>query len=148
MPYMVPFNRVSRKNTPARYDSVNSMIDDFFGDFWSPAWEGAIESFKMDVQEKDDLYLIEADLPGVNKDEISLELEEDILRIQVKREESTEEKQDNYLHKERKVSSMSRSLRLHNVKSEDIEAKLENGVLTITMPKVSKDEKVKQIDIS
>lgn len=147
MTHMVPFSRVRKKNTPARYSSMSNMIDDFFDDMWYPDWDYSNENFKMDVQDKDTFYLIEADLPGISKDEIKLELDENFLTIQVKREESTEEKKDNYVHKERTFSSMSRSIRLRDVKSEEIVAKLENGVLSISIPKTEKREKVKQIDI-
>jgi len=146
MTYMIPFNRPSRKTVPVRYNSVSNMIDDFFSDMWSPSMNTQ-SSFKIDVQDKDSSYLIEADLPGVNKDEINLELEENTLRIQVKREETAEEEQGSYIHKERKYSSMSRSIYLRDVKADEIDAKLENGVLTVSVPKIAKSEKIRQIEI-
>ena len=146
MTYMIPTRRVKR-NTPVRYTGFNSLFDDFFSDMWTPALSNG-DSFKMDVKNTEDAYLVEADMPGVNKDEISLELEENVLTIQVKREEATEETEANYVHRERKVSSMSRSIRLRDVNADEIDAKLENGVLTVTLPKTDKSERVKQISVN
>lgn len=148
MTYMIPVGRTSRKTAPVRYTNVSNIFDDFFSDMWSPSVSHSSETFKMDIQDNDSSYLVEADLPGVNKDEINLQLEENVLTIQVSREESEEQEQNNYVRRERKFSSMNRSIRLADVKSEEIDAKLENGVLIITVPKVSKSEKVKQIEIN
>lgn len=148
MTYMIPVGRANRKTTPVRYSSVSNMFDDFFSDMWSPSVSHSDETFKMDIQDNDSSYLVEADLPGINKDEINLQLEENTLTIQVNREESDEQDQNNYVRRERKFSSMSRSIRLPDVKSEDIDAKLENGVLTVTVPKMTKAEKVTQIEIN
>ena len=148
MTYMIPVGRTNRKTVPVRYTNVSNIFDDFFSDMWSPSVSHSSETFKMDIQDNDSSYLVEADLPGVNKDEINLQLEENVLTIQVSREESDEQEQNNYVRRERKISSMNRSIRLADVKSDEIDAKLENGVLIITVPKVSKSEKVKQIEIN
>lgn len=98
-------------------------------------------SFKVDVEETPEEYKILADLPGVKKEEISLSLEDGKLTISVEREENIEDEKKSYLHKERRVSSMSRTLHLDHADSEQTSAKLEEGVLRIT---VSKDKKVDQ----
>lgn len=148
MTYMIPVGRANRKASPVRYNGVNRMFDEFFSDMLSPSLSYSRETFKMDIQDNDSSYLVEADLPGVSKNEIKLALEENILTIEVEREQLSEEIQTNYVRKERKLSAMSRSIRLPDVKSEDIDAKLENGVLTVTVPKITKAEKVTQIEIN
>jgi len=147
MTNMIPLNRRSSRVVPFEIASVGNMLDGFFNDMWSPTLSVSKDTFKVDVQDNDETYVIEADMPGISKDEISLELRENTLSINVKREEVTEETDKNYVHKERRFESMGRNIYLRDVKNEDIEAKLENGVLTITVPKVSEAQKVKQIDI-
>ncbi len=147
MTNLVPFNQRTRRIAPFEINNFSDMLDDFFTDMWSPRMDFSKDTFKIDVQDNETDYLIEADMPGIEKDEISLEMKENTLCISVnKSEEKTEEKK-NYVHKERRVSSMSRSVYLRDVKQDEIEAKLENGVLQITVPKVEQADKVKQISI-
>lgn len=145
MTYMIPTGRAHRKAVPV---NVNRMFDAFFSDTFSPSPNYTGETFKMDIQDNDSSYLVEADLPGISKDEVKLELEENVLTIQVSKEQPNDEVQGNYVRKERQTSSMSRSIRLPDAKSEKIDAKLENGVLVVTVPKVTKEEKVTQIEIN
>jgi len=148
MTSMIPFNRVNKRIVPFEINNINSVLDDFFSDMWSPKLDYSTDTFKMDVQDMEESFVIEAEMPGIQKDEINLEMEENTLRIEVKREELKEENEKNYVHKERKFTSMSRKIYLRDVKQYEIDAKLENGVLTITVPKVERAEKVKQIDIN
>lgn len=148
MTSMIPFNRVNKRIVPFEINNINSVLDDFFSDMWSPKLDYSTDTFKMDVQDMEESFVIEAEMPGIQKDEINLEMEENTLRIEVKREELKEENEKNYVHKERKFTSMSRKIYLRDVKEDEIDAKLENGVLTITVPKVERAEKVKQIDIN
>ena len=148
MTSMIPFNRVNKRIVPFEINNINSVLDDFFSDMWSPKLDYSTDTFKMDVQDMEESFVIEAEMPGIQKDEINLEMEENTLRIEVKREEIKEENEKNYVHKERKFTSMSRKIYLRDVKEDEIDAKLENGVLTITVPKVERAEKVKQIDIN
>jgi len=148
MTSMIPFNRVNKRIVPFEINNINSVLDDFFSDMWSPKLDYSTDTFKMDVQDMEESFVIEAEMPGIQKDEINLEMEENTLRIEVKREELKEENEKNYVHKERKFTSMSRKIYLRDVKEDEIDAKLENGVLTITVPKVERTERVKQIDIN
>ena len=69
------------------------------------------------------------------------------MTISVQREENIKEEKKNYVHRERRFSSMSRSLYLDDAKSTGIKAKLENGVLSIKVPKENKPNKSVKIDI-
>ncbi|MDD2397659.1 MAG: Hsp20/alpha crystallin family protein, partial [Tissierellia bacterium] len=104
-------------------------------------------TFKIDVQENDNEYVVEAELPGVNKDEVNIEMNEGRLSISIQREEIKDEENKNYVHKERRYSSMSRSIYLDEAKSEGIKASLENGVLNIIVPKETKPNNSIKIDI-
>ncbi len=144
MTSLVPFNQ---RNTRIAPFEISNMLDDFFSDMWSPRWDFSKDTFKIDVQDNEEAYVIEADMPGVEKDEIGLEMRENTLCISVNKSEEKNEENKNYVHKERKFSSMSRSVYLRDIKQDEIDAKLENGVLKITVPKVEQSEKVKQISI-
>ena len=90
----------------------------------------------VDILEADDRYLIEADLPGVSKDDLQVEFEKGRLSIQAKRQrEESDDLQD--LHRERSATaSFTRSFRLgKDVDADQIEARLRDGVLRLTVPK-------------
>jgi HSP20 family protein len=90
---------------------------------------------KVDIKETDKEYIVEAEIPGVDKKDIQLELHDDLLTIQVQRNEQLDVENNNYIRKERRTSSMSRSFYVENVKQEDVTAKYENGILSIVLPK-------------
>ena len=101
----------------------------------------------MDVQDKEDEYLVEAELPGVNKEQIYLDLNDGRLNISVNREEEIQEENRNYIHRERRTRSMSRSIYLDQAKSEGIKARLRDGVLSIRIPKEKGAQNRKRIEI-
>lgn len=136
---LVPFNRKNKLIGPS-FEDFYGMLDDFFSDDIVPRRSLIRDTFKLDVEEKDKEYVIEAELPGVKKEEVSLEINEGHLRISIKREETIDEEKRNFVHKERRYSSMTRSIYLKDAKSEDIKAKLDNGVLYITVPKKESDK--------
>ena len=80
----------------------------------------------------------EASLAPVPKKDINVELNDGKLTISITRDESSETKKKNFIHKERRYNSMSRSIYLEDSKPDAIKAKLENGVLKIIVPKVEK----------
>lgn len=144
---LVPFNR---KNTGLRstgFDDFYNMLDDFFSDTWSPRRTFERDTFKINVQQNDTEYLIEAELPGVNKEEIDVDLNDGRLNISVKREEAINEEKKNYIHKESRYCSMSRSVYLADADPKGIKAKLDNGVLNITVPRQEKAAKIEKVQI-
>ena len=143
---LVPFNRKSALNTG--FSDFHDMLDDFFNIGWPAQRNLMNDTFKMDVEETEKDYLITAELPGIAKEEIGLDLSEGRLAISVRREESKNEEKRNFIHKERRVASMSRSVYLSDADPESITAKLENGVLCVTVPKQEKSRKARKIDIA
>lgn len=144
----LPSNRKNRNLVSKDFDDFGdfyNLVDDFFN--WPSRKNFMKNTFKVDVEEDKDKYLVEAELPGVGKDEVNIEMNEGSLNISVKREENINEEKKNYIHKERRYSSMSRSIYLEDAKSEGIKANLENGVLKITVPKESKPNNSVKIDI-
>ena len=96
---------------------------------------------KTDIKEKKDKYLIDVDLPGYEKENIKLDVEDGYLTVYANIESNKEEKEDGkFVRKERYMGSCSRSFYVgDNVESEDIKASFKNGTLRIEMPK--KEEK-------
>ncbi len=93
-------------------------------------------SISIDVEDADDAYVVTADLPGFERDDIEVQVENNTLTLRATREESTEEEETDYLHRERSTASLSRSVTLPDpVAESDASASYNNGVLTVTLPK-------------
>jgi HSP20 family protein len=94
---------------------------------------------KLDMIENDDNWVLVADLPGVSKDEINVEIENGMLTISA---EKKKVKTDAKLHRQERMYGMvSRSISLPQDASEDINAKYNEGVLTITLNKTTEEDK-------
>ena len=144
---LVPFNRRNTGLLSTGFDDFYNMLDDFFSDSWSPRRSLERDTFKINVQQNDGEYLVDAELPGVNKEEIDLDLNDGRLTISVKREEKINEEKKNYIHRESRYASMSRSVYLADADSKGIKAKLDNGLLSITVPRREKTVKAEKIEI-
>ena len=118
--------------------------EDLFDDFMrfptrrEPDWSKAL--MKTDIQEKGEDYQLEVELPGYAKDEVKLHLKDGNLTIEARKEQKEEKAEEGkYLRRERFVGSCSRTFFVGKaMKEEDIHAKFEAGVLTITFPKEAK----------
>jgi HSP20 family protein len=87
----------------------------------------------VDLVKKDDALVLRADLPGIEPDDVKVE--GDVLTVSGEHKEETEEEKDNYMRRERRYGSFSRSMTLpRGVTADDIEATSENGVLELTIP--------------
>lgn len=135
----------TRNAAPARY--VSPFNDEFFRSFFS---ENAAPAMKVDVEDKGDSYLLLTDLPGMKKEDVRISVEDGVLTIAVEqKEEKNEENKDrNYVFRERRSTSMSRSFSLEGVNEEGITAEYTDGVLHLNLPKETQTvEKVKMIEI-
>lgn len=142
---MVPFSR--RGNLPRRDDffGVDRFFDEFFNDPFFAGWN---TPFRADIRETDKEWIIDAELPGVDKDSINIEVEDGYLTISVEQNEEFNEERENYVRKERSYGSFRRSFFLNNVKEDEIKAVYKNGILTVTLPKAKPDNKRRiQIDV-
>ena len=99
---------------------------------------------KVDVEDKENEYVLTTDLPGMAKEDIKLTYDKDILTISARHEEKKDEKDEkkNYIRKERTNQSFCRQFQVSGVQKDHIQASFANGVLTITLPK----ETAKQIE--
>lgn len=119
------------------------LWDDFFNDsFFSN--KPVIKNMKTDIREKDDKYLLDIDLPGFDKGDIKISVEDGYLTVSAKKESSSEEKKDgNFIRKERYSGECSRSFYIGDeIETEDVKASFKNGILTLDIPK---KEKAKEI---
>lgn len=146
---LIPFNRKNNSltRTGTGFEDFYNMLDDFFSDGLLPGRSLVRDTFKIDIEESDTEYCVEAELPGIRKEDIDLGIEDDNLCISVNREEEFNKDGKNYIHRERRTSSMSRRIRLASAKLEDIKAKLEDGILTVKIPKDEKAATSRKIDI-
>ena len=107
------------------------------------------EPLRMDVAETPDHYEIIANVPGISRDQIDLSMEGRDLTITVRQEAHAEQKERSFIRRERSFGTMSRTVRLPLAARSDEaqpEAKCENGVLMISVPK-SGESKSKRIEI-
>lgn len=130
-----------------------SAWDRMWDSFWGDEKVDRLPAMKTDVFEDEKDYRLEAELPGFNKEDIHLEVKDNVLTITAKHEENTDEKDDNgkCIRKERRSSSYQRSFSVEGLEPEDIMAQYRNGVLTVTVPKkevLPQKEEAKQIAIA
>lgn len=127
-----------------------SPFREFFGDDLVPDRMTGGTDLAMDVYEKDGDIIAKLNLPGIDPDDVDINLDKN--RLTVSGEYSSEKKEGDdkqYSYRERRFGSFSRSVRLPaQVDDESTEANYEDGVLTISMPKVEADEVTgRKIDI-
>lgn len=97
----------------------------------------AVNSFKTDIIDKGDKYLLFAELPGFEKKDIYVDIEGDYLTIQAQKDDTNEYGEaDKVIKKERNYHSFARSFRVSGVEADKITAEYKNGVLEMALPKV------------
>lgn len=94
--------------------------------------------FRTDILDKGDHYLLQAELPGFEKEDIHIDIEGDYLTISARHNTEKEEKDHHYVRQERSFSSYSRSFPITDVKTEQITAAYKNGILEMNLPKNEK----------
>lgn len=130
-------------------NSVNRFFDDPFfrtfdgdDDVQMGTWHPVVDLF-----EKDDNYVVKAELPGLKKEDITIDIEDRLLTLKGERKYENEVKEDNYYRRERSYGKFQRSFRLPtDVNPDDVKAKFNDGVLEIEVPK-PEEKKPKQITI-
>ncbi|NLN50776.1 MAG: Hsp20 family protein [Acholeplasmataceae bacterium] len=121
-----------------RRRSPFNIFDDLFDNAFTPTRHSLL---KTDIKEKDKGYELIVDVPGMEKEDIKITLENGYLCITAKKTKEEEVKEEYYLRKERTQTGATRRFYVgERISEEDIKAKLENGVLTLEVPK--EEEKV------
>ncbi len=145
---LMPFDS-DRKRRRSRRSPTESFIDNFLSESMRNMRDVMREGFKTDILDKGDKFVIEAELPGMSKDDINLELEENILTISARYSQEEEHSDEDYLKRERSTGACQRSFQVENVKEDEISAEFENGVLKVDLPKRESERKKRRtIDIN
>ena len=123
---IIPFERRQHDMT----DYFDQMEKSLFGDFGK-----AYASIKTDIMDEGDHFLLKCELPGLKKEDINIEIDNDVLTVSAEYKEENEEKKENYLRRERRYGSFSRSFDISDISSDQISAAYENGILKLQLPK-------------
>ncbi len=95
----------------------------------------------VDLLERDDKYVLRADVPGLKPEDVKIEVEDDVLTVTAEHEETEEDKQGEFIRRERRYGSFSRTMTLpKGVSADQIEATCTNGVLEVTIPRAKEAE--------
>ncbi len=138
---------------PDRRNNMPSFFDDFFSfpyfDDFFDYMKGTVKGARLDVKETQNEYVVDVDVPGYDKDNINISIEDDYLVISGKQEDYVDDNSGEYIRKERRSGSFTRTVPIpENVQLDSISAKYNNGVLCITLPKEKPTTpKGKKIDI-
>ena len=135
---LIPFRR-GRENMLSLFDRMEKNFMQNFG--------VELPDFKIDIIDKGDKFVLEAELPGFDKKDISINVDDNRLIIEAEHSESKEESKDNYIHKERRYGSFTRHFDVSNVRTEDIKADYKNGMLVLDLPKKDSGPDSRKIDI-
>ena len=125
---MIPFERSD--------DNFFDLFDNFERKFFGNS-NAAIPDFRTDIRDAGDRFVLEAELPGFNKEDIKLDVKDGILTISAQHTENKDEKDDkgSYIRRERRYGSFTRSFDITGVDDEHITASYNTGVLELNLPK-------------
>ena len=133
----VPVNRASRSPSPHLSRLLDDSVQRFFGP--TAAEDDAVRSPALDVAETDSAYTVKLDVPGVGKEDIKVSVEGRQVSVQANSQPAPEAKDgERVVYRERAATRYARSFSLRaEVDQAEAVAKLEHGVLTLTLPKRS-----------
>ncbi len=133
--------------------SLRQAMDRLFEESWVRPWgtmrgvDTGVGTLPLDLHETADDLVVTASLPGVKPEDIDVTVQGDILRIQGKMKQDQEIKEDQYHRRERRFGRFYREIALPvSVKADAVQARLENGVLTLHLPK-AEEAKARRIPI-
>ena len=141
------------KKTPDNFirtvnDEISSLLNRHFDSYFPEAayWE-EVEKYSMpvEIEDKGKNYIVKAELPGIKKENLDIDLDKNYITINAKKEEKKEEEDKSYRKSEFKYGEFSRTVYFQEeVDTEKTEAKMENGILEITVPKLIKEKEAKK----
>jgi len=125
---------------------MSDLFQQLMGE-WGPFWSERSYWPALDIADREDAIVIKAELPGCKPDDIEISVHGNTMTISGEKKECKEEKKENYYHVESRYGSFRRDLVLPaEVNADKIEAKCQEGILHITLPKVEK-AKAKRIKV-
>lgn len=125
---MIPFERHN--------DNMFDLFDDFERSFFGKSG-ASLPDFRTDIRDDGDSFVLESELPGFTKEDISLDVKDGILTISARHSQTGEEKDEKgaYIRRERRFGSFQRSFDISGIDEGGITAAYQNGVLELTLPK-------------
>jgi HSP20 family protein len=145
---LVPYSRkndgVSRRDD---FFGIDRFFDDFFRDPFFARVSSLASPIRADVKENEKEYIVEAEIPGVRKEDIVIDLHDDVLTLGVDVKDEKNEDKNGYIYRERSSGSYRRSFHMENVKNEDVKASYKDGILTVTLPKDEHGKAKRRIEI-
>ena len=131
---MIPYRRAHL--SPMMPSLFNDpMMREFFND------SSNLPTMNVDVHEEENEYVLEADLPGIDKKDINLEVKDGVLNISADVNNEKKEEKKNYVYSERRCGHVERSFNLDGIDENGIKADYDKGVLTINLPKLHEEPK-------
>ena len=125
---LIPFER-----RMASFDHFRMMAD-MERSFFQPS-SASLASFRTDVRDEGDAFMLEAELPGFKKEDISIDIKDERLTISAERKLENDEQKPNFVKRERYYGSYKRSFGLEGINTDSIEASYIDGVLSLRLPK-------------
>jgi HSP20 family protein len=136
---MTMLNNVTRWNPTVAYlnrEPIARLFESFFNDAQGEEVSNRNWVPPVDIQETEEGYRLQAELPGLTKEDIDITLENNVLRLSGERKYERDVKKESFHRVERTYGTFSRAFALpQQVNAEGVQAAFENGVLTITVPK-------------
>ncbi len=126
------------------HDSNGNFFSDALDNFFRPLfYDEKFDSMRTDIKETEDAYVMEVELPGFEKSDISVEYENEYITVRAEKVEKEEDKNDNknYIRKERRMSCQ-RSYYVGDIQENAVKASYQNGILSVCVPK--EDDKKSQ----
>lgn len=125
---LIPFER--------RTNSLFNVFDRMMGDSFFGDWDRDTAPCRTDILDQGDKYVLKADLPGFQKQDINISIEGDRLNLTAEHKEETKEDKKDYVRRERRYGALSRSFDIQGIDANKISASYNNGVLELSLPKV------------
>lgn len=119
-------------------------LDDIFDDFLTMKEKN---DMKCDIYEKDNKYYIEMDIPGFNKEDIKISVNNNYLTVTALKDSESDDKTKNYIRRERMYNKYQRSFYVGNINENEINAKFNHGTLIVNFPKEIEENNQKYIEI-
>ena len=141
--------KINQKPQDSIYTPVRSLMDDFFNfpTRWDDLYMREFDNLTANIWEEENKIFVKMAMPGIKKEDLKISVTGDTLSIEGSSKEEKEEKEKKYFLKTFQSSSYSQSFNLPSlVNPNTVDAKFEDGVLTVTLPK-AKESETKQIEI-
>lgn len=131
---LMPFDRKEIRKFNNYFDDLERS---FFGGFPTV---NASSMFRTDIIDRGDNYLLQAELPGFDRGEISIDVSGEYLTISAQHKEENKEEEKNFVRRERRFGSFVRSFDITGIDTEHISAEFKDGILGLTLPKRAEPE--------